>query len=137
MKNILLVDDDQICNFLSTKALEKTGDVNDIHTAANGQQAINLFENFYSQSHFLPDVVLLDLNMPVMNGFEFLKAFQQMKIEGKDNVRIIIVSSSVNPEDISRAKSLGASDYVSKPLTAERLKQVLCAREEVYVRRNG
>jgi CheY-like chemotaxis protein len=125
MKNVLLVDDDQTCNFLSTKALERLGNVNDIHVACNGEQAMNLFKTFYVQAHFLPDIILLDLNMPVMNGFDFLQAFAHLNIDGKDHIKMVVVSSSINTEDISRAKELGAADYISKPLTAERLQRVL------------
>lgn len=125
MINILLVDDDQTCNFLSMKALERIGQVNDIHTASNGEEAIDLFNTFYLKSHFLPDIILLDLNMPIMNGFDFLQAFSKLNIDGKEQIKIIVVSSSLNMDDISLAKKLGATDYVPKPLTAERLRGVL------------
>ncbi len=132
MKNILIVDDDQTSNFLSTKALERLGNVNIINTALNGKEAIDLFCTLYQKSYVFPDVVFLDLNMPIMDGFEFLQAFANLDFVGKDGIRIIVVSSSINPEDIKRAKALGAVHFVSKPLTKENLEAVLSSVQNSF-----
>jgi|SRR5579859_1770061 len=125
MKNVLLVDDDSICNFLNTATLQRMGFVNDIHAALNGKQAIDLFNDYFGRSKPLPDIILLDLNMPIMDGFSFLEAFRGLELPGKDQVKIIIVSSSANPNDINRAKSLGASQYLTKPLDEQSFRQAL------------
>lgn len=125
MKNVLVVDDDRICNFLTTKTLERMGFVNDIHTALNGQQALDLFNNYYIGAKALPDVILLDLNMPIMDGFGFLDAFRSLDLQGKDRVKIIIVTSSINPADIARAKCFGVSQYLSKPIEEQSLRRAL------------
>jgi len=125
MKNILLVDDDSVCNFLTTKTLERMGLADDIHTALNGRQAIDLFNGYYKDSMSLPDIVLLDLNMPILDGFGFLEEFKRLDLANHDRVQIIVVSSSENPEDIMRAKNLGASRYIAKPLLEETLRKAL------------
>jgi CheY-like chemotaxis protein len=125
MKDVLLVDDDNVCNFLSTKLLQRLGFVNDIHTAVNGEEAINLFNDYYKGSRHLPDIILLDLSMPVMDGFEFIEAFRRLKLPNKENVKIIIVTSSFDPEDMQRANALGISQYITKPLTERMLMEVL------------
>ena len=125
MKNVLVVDDDQIFNFLSTKTLQKMGVAKEIHTALNGKEAIDLFNNYYQGTVSAPDIILLDLNMPVMDGFGFLEAFKKLIIPRKENIRIIVVSSSQDPRDIQRAKELGASQYISKPLTEHNLRIAL------------
>lgn len=130
MKSVLLVDDDSICNFLNTKALERMGFVNDIHTALNGKQALDLFNEYYVGTRSLPDFILLDLNMPIMDGFGFLEAFRGLNLPGKSNVRIIIVSSSVNMDDIDRAKRSGACYYLSKPINEQALREALERCEE-------
>ncbi|HEV8512367.1 MAG TPA: response regulator [Cyclobacteriaceae bacterium] len=125
MKNVLLVDDDSIFNFLNERTLQSLGFVNDIHTALNGKQAIELFNDYFGGSKPLPDIILLDLNMPIMDGFSFLEAFRRLDLPGKDQVKVVIVTSSDSPDDIKRAKDLGVSQYLTKPLEAAGLKKAL------------
>lgn len=125
MKNILLVDDDDIFNFLNTKVLEASGVASEIHTANNGQQAIDLLNNYFSGTASLPDVILLDLNMPVMDGFGFLQAFKRLNLPRKERVTIIIVTSSEDPNDMARARDMGVTTYLTKPVSRERLLQAL------------
>lgn len=121
----LLIDDDSVCNFLNKKTLERTGFVNDIQTVLNGKEAIDLFKSYYQESRQLPDLVLLDLNMPIMDGFGFLEAFKALPSPDKENVKIIVVTSSQDPKDISRAKELGIKQYLTKPLMEETLRVAL------------
>jgi CheY-like chemotaxis protein len=125
MKNVLLVDDDQIFNFLSTKTLERMGVAEEIHVALNGEEALALLNNYYQGSLSLPDVILLDLNMPIMDGFGFLEAFKRLSLPRMDRIKIVIVSSSQDPRDIEKARELGVVHYLSKPLTEEKLRSVL------------
>jgi len=125
MKNVLIVDDDSVYNFLSTKTLEAMGFVNDIHTALNGQQALDLFGEYYSGTKHLPDFILLDLNMPIMDGFGFLEAFRRLNLPGKENVKIIIVTSSNDPKDRIRAEEFGVTQYLTKPIDEEGLRKAL------------
>lgn len=121
MKSVLLVDDDHVFNFLSQKVLEQIGEVNDVHTAVNGKEALGLFNEYYSRGRHLPDIILLDLNMPIMDGFAFLEAFRKLKLPDKERVRIIVVTSSENPRDIARVKNLGVDQYLIKPLNQQNL----------------
>jgi len=125
MKNVLLVDDDEIFNFLSTKILERMGVANDIHVALNGEEALTLLNNYYQGSVSVPDVILLDLNMPIMDGFGFLQAFKRLSLPRMDRIKIVIVSSSQDPQDVQKARELGVAYYLSKPLTEEKLLSVL------------
>lgn len=125
MKNILLVDDDNIFNFLNTKLLRQSGIADEIHTALNGKEALDLLNNYYTGAFALPDVILLDLNMPVMDGFAFLEAFKKLSLPRQEKVRIIIVTSSDNPKDRARAKEMGITLYLTKPLSKEILLNAL------------
>jgi CheY-like chemotaxis protein len=71
MRNILLVDDDTVCNFISSELLKALNLVKDICIAANGNEALNIFEDYYRESNSIPDVIFLDLNLPVMDGLIF------------------------------------------------------------------
>lgn len=126
MSKFLLVDDDQTFQFLGTRTLNSIGYTNDlIHSALDGQQALDLFNNYFTGTRSLPDVILLDLNMPVMDGFTFMEAFKRLNIPNKEKVKIIIVTSSANVSDRERAMSLGAAHYLVKPLQAETLVEAL------------
>lgn len=123
MKNVLLVDDDSTFQFLGKSLLSRMGVSQErVQIASNGQQAIDLFDAYLAGTKDLPDVILLDLNMPVMDGFEFLKAFARLDHPGKEKIKVVIVSSSNNSEDVRRAKELGASAYITKPLQVDSLK---------------
>ncbi len=124
-KNVLLVDDDQIFNLLNQKTLQMLGIVGEIHIARNGSEALELINQYYIGSRALPEVILLDLNMPIMDGFGFIEAFHRLNIPNIEKTLIIVVTSSDNPNDLRRAKELGITNYLTKPLSETELRQVL------------
>ncbi len=123
-KNVLLVDDDYIFNFLSQSILERIGITNEVYTALNGKEALGLLGNG-TQRRFIPDVILLDLNMPIMDGFTFLEAFKKLNLPDKEKVTIIVVTSSEDPDDIMKARKMGVDHYIPKPVTEKDLRQAL------------
>jgi CheY-like chemotaxis protein len=125
MKNVLLVDDDDIFNFVNKKNIEKLGLASEIHTVANGQEAINLINEYFQKSLTVPDIILLDINMPIMDGFGFIEAFNRLPLPGIEKVKIIIVSSSDNPKDIERAQKLGVTRFLTKPISHPQLMEAL------------
>ena len=120
-KKILLVDDDEIFNFISTKTLQKLGLAQDIHCALNGQDALTLINDYFAHSRSMPDIILLDLNMPVLDGFGFIEAIKKMNLAGLDKVKIIVITSSQSPRDIERVKQMGIKHYLTKPISQEDL----------------
>lgn len=124
MKRILIVDDDAICNFLMTKLLERTGESSEIQSALNGEEALELLNSCWQNSHTLPDLIFLDLNMPLMDGFAFLEVYNKLNFEGR-KAMVVVVSSSGDEKDIERAKQLGIAHYLTKPLTLTQVKEVL------------
>ena len=120
----MLVDDDQIFNFINRKTLEGIDAINDIHTALNGQQALDLINDYYVGTRALPEVIFLDLNMPLMDGFQFLEVFKKLSLPGIKKVKIIIVTSSDNPQDIQRASALGIEHYLTKPVSEDDLREI-------------
>lgn len=127
MKNVLLVDDDRVFNLLSTKTLRQFGFINEIHTAYNGEEALALFNKYFQGVSALPDIILLDLNMPIMDGFGFIQAFRKLNLPNKENVKIIIVSSSTDQRDIDKARELGVKYYIHKPIHKDELMSALQA----------
>jgi CheY-like chemotaxis protein len=124
-KDVLVVDDDSIANFLIERIVSSTGLTGNISKALNGREALDVFQSRGDNgSRPFPHVILLDLNMPIMNGFEFIKAYRELDFKGKDNILIILVTSSNNPSDIERAKELGIKYYLTKPLSADTIKTI-------------
>lgn len=119
-KKILLVDDDKTFNFLHTRIFEITGIADEINSALNGVQAIDLLKKS-SDNSSLPDVILLDLSMPVMDGFTFLEAFNKTDIPNKENITIIIVSSSSDYRDKVKAREMGIEHFLVKPVNESEL----------------
>ena len=121
MKNVLLVDDDFVFTFLNKKIISSLKFVNEINTAQNGVQALELLNASVDGTIALPDIILLDLNMPIMDGFGFLDEFRKLTLPQKDRIKIIIVTSSMHPDDLQRARDYGVTSYLTKPLKEEGL----------------
>ncbi len=124
-KNILLVDDDKIFNFLTEKTISSLGFANEIHFALNGEQALELLELYKSGELAKPDIIFLDLDMPVMNGYEFLQEFQKMDLPNKNSITIVVLTSSADPQDLKRSKELGIKYYFQKPLSKDEIKKLI------------
>jgi CheY-like chemotaxis protein len=126
-KNILLIDDDQVFNFLSTKVLHRLGITDGIHTATNGRDALKLINGQAGDHESFPDIIFLDINMPIMDGFGFIEAFRKMAMPNQERIVIAIVTSSQDSNDIQRAKELGISHYLTKPISENTLRPVLAS----------
>lgn len=124
-KNILIVDDDRIANFLSEKIISVMGIAHTIQSVTNGQEALDVLISRQHDAVSLPDVIILDLNMPIMDGFGFIQAFQKIDFPGKEKIMIIVVTSSNNPDDISKAKAFGIEHYLTKPISLESIKSII------------
>lgn len=124
-KNILLVDDDKIFNFLSEKTISSLGLANEIHFATNGKEALEMLKMYKDGELSKPDIIFLDLNMPIMNGYEFIEAFAAMDLPDKHLITIVILTSSADPRDLEMAKELGIKYYFNKPLSKEEIKKMI------------
>jgi CheY-like chemotaxis protein len=119
-KRILLVDDDEIVHFINRKVIEHAGFDCDIHSASSAEEALRLI----SQTLPKPDVIFVDLNMPKMNGFDFVRAFKKIN-PSEIGTRIAILTSSNDQRDQDVATQLGVDFFISKPLTEETVAKVL------------
>lgn len=126
---ILLVDDDQIANYLHKNFLNKITEVDNIETASNGEQALSILRRYANGSLTLPEIIFLDINMPVCDGFEFVEAFNQLSMPGKSKIDIVVVTSSSNAGDITRMGKLGVKYYLNKPLNKEILSDFFNKRQ--------
>ena len=121
--SVLLVDDDEINNFISIKLIKKALLNTEIMACLNGKFAIDqLYEIQKRDPDKLPDYILLDINMPIMNGWEFLDEYKRLNIDAQGRTKIYIISSSVFSNDINKAKSYPLiKDFISKPLNIDKI----------------
>jgi len=125
---ILCVDDDPITLMLCKKVIEKSDFSKQIDTAHNGEDAIKYFDNLKNnlekdKNIILPQLMFLDLNMPIMGGWEFLDIFSENKYHDFfPELKVIVLSSTIDPRDIEKSKSYSmVIDFLSKPITKEML----------------
>src|SRR5215216_3009443 len=124
--HILLVDDDEINNFISIKLIKKALANAEISACLNGKIAIDeLTQLQKNDPDELPDFILLDINMPIMNGWEFLDEYKRLNLDPLGKSKIFIISSSVFSNDINKARSYPlVKDFISKPLNVEKIKEL-------------
>jgi CheY-like chemotaxis protein len=123
---ILLVDDDRIYQFAARKTIEATGFAENIAVYSNGEEAINFLRTNSFDNGTLPDVIFLDVNMPIMNGWEFLDAYTSIKPNLTKPVTIYVVSSSVDEIDVSKSRQYDTvKGYIVKPVLREKFRQIL------------
>lgn len=114
-----LIDDDKIYLNLIKKIIETKALCENLIVFNDGKQSIDYFETLLKSSNKdrIPDIIFLDLNMPVMDGWQFLERFTKIKNKFNKVITLYIVSSSIYPEDINRAKSIETvEDYLIKPI---------------------
>jgi len=118
IQSLCVIDDDVIYQFAVKLTIQQLGLAEQVLTFSNGELAKQYFIENANNDETLPDVLLLDINMPVMDGWDFLIWYSANKKTVVKNIPIFMVSSSIDWRDIERAKSFEeVIDYVSKPLT--------------------
>ncbi len=110
---ILLVEDDELDVISVQRSLKKVGVEYELQTAYNGKEAISVLNN--KQTTNLPDVILLDLNMPKMNGIEFLSALRS--VPALKHIKVFVMTTSADTSDRAATEELGIAGYIIKPLS--------------------
>ncbi len=124
IKKAFIVDDDDILNFVTTELLSKFDPACQVTSFTNPEKAFESLVSINESGESLPDVLLLDINMPKLNGFEFL---QKMKMGGlAKKIQVIMYTSSGNPEDKKRSSQFdNVVGYMEKPFSAQAYGKIL------------
>ena len=119
---IMIIDDNDIDNYITSTLIKKNNFTNDLLEFDSGLKAIEYLEKNKNNDQELPDLILLDIYMPIMDGFEFLHLFEKIDPAITKKCKICIVSSSIDDNDIFKARlDKNIYTFISKPLTAELL----------------
>lgn len=119
-KTCLLIDDNYIDNFVTRKILEGSNFAETITIVRSATEAINSLKN----GELKPDVIFLDVRMPLMSGFEFLDEYDKMDID-KEGIKIFMLSSSLDPVDMRRSSdNKYITQFIHKPLTRKALEEL-------------
>lgn len=122
INKLAIVDDDEAFVFLTKEIVSDTNMVKTINVFRNGQEALNFIETHKSNKEELPEIMLLDLSMPVMDGWEFLEEYARVIPSLAKQILIYICTSSISPDDVYRAKTVSSvSDFIVKPVTQDKL----------------
>ncbi|MBG8556306.1 response regulator [Hymenobacter guriensis] len=128
LRSVLLVDDDPTTNYLNRKLLTKMGITAEVLVALNGQEALAAVHNHcQEESPTCPELIFLDVNMPLMNGFEFLDAYRELPPAQQCATVVVMLTTSLHPRDVERAQVLPVSGFLTKPLTADKVNEIIRA----------
>jgi CheY-like chemotaxis protein len=126
---VMLVDDNEIDNLINQKMIEASAIAELIYTHTGAKSAIEFLKNLdkiaASGGAYLPEIIFLDIDMPLMDGFQFLEEFDKMSENVRNTCKVIMLTSSMNPQDLSKAKKNAyVKKYINKPLTLENLETI-------------
>lgn len=121
-----IIDDDPIFVYGTKKVMKEVDFCSDVIVYNNGQDAINGLRNLVEEKKELPSLIFLDLNMPVMDGWDFLDDFITIPNNNIEKVHVYVISSSIDANDFIRARNYEVvNNYILKPITPEDLVAVL------------
>jgi len=131
---ILLVDDDLPTNFINERVLKKIDCTERIIAVQGGFEALEYLQSTDKEKHPQPDLIFLDINMPGMNGWEFLESYTHLEEKEKSKAIVVMLTTSLNPDERDKAKGIPQiSGFLNKPLFVDGVMDILQKKFPEYV----
>ncbi|WP_452221254.1 response regulator [Lacinutrix salivirga] len=121
----LLIDDDKVINFYNEKIVNRHEDFGQVVSVNSGKNALDYLKDAMNGLIVKPDLIFLDINMPAMNGWEFIEEFKKLDPDFTNSIKVIFLTTSNNPDDFRRSKTIETiADFINKPLSSNILDKV-------------
>lgn len=121
---ILLIDDDKATNVYNSAIVRQAEVAEAIEVCESGESAIEYLTSVMNGSHPQPALIFLDVNMPGMNGWEFLEQYHKLTEDQKGKVVVFMLTTSLDPDDERKSTQMGAKGFIRKPLTPELVREI-------------
>jgi CheY-like chemotaxis protein len=130
LNSVLLIDDDEPTNFYTQLIIEESGCADHVQVAQGGREALNYLsktqQHANGNNYPRPDLIFLDINMPAMDGWEFLDEYKKLQKDRQGKIIVVMLTTSLNPDDKAKANEMPEiAGFESKPLTEEKLNKIL------------
>jgi CheY-like chemotaxis protein len=125
---ILLIDDDEIINEVHKEVLRQLYFADKIVAVHSAEAALNYINKFHAETGAFPELILVDINMPLMDGFQFVERLNELPDVDKDTFQISALTSSSDTRDVEMMQKLGVTNYLLKPLNFSKIKEMLAAQ---------
>ena len=127
--SVMLIDDNEIDNLINQKMIEAANITDHIYIHTGARSAIEFLRNIEGledeHQNILPEIIFLDIDMPLMDGFQFLDEFEKLTDTSKNHCKIVMLTSSINPQDVNKSQKYSyVKKYINKPLSQENLETV-------------
>ncbi|MBT8252605.1 MAG: response regulator [Bacteroidia bacterium] len=122
---VLLIDDDETSNYINKYIINEAGFAENVKIVENGQKALDYLKSNNDSEYLRPNLIFLDMNMPVMNGWEFLEQYKKLEEELQSEMVVVMLTTSLNPDDKANAeRNESINHFMNKPLTPEMLQEL-------------
>jgi CheY-like chemotaxis protein len=126
LNTILLIDDEEVANYINETIIRRVDCCETVVSVQSGQAALDYLTKGTGGVYPQPDLIFLDINMPGMNGWEFLERYKKLKKSQQGKIIVVMLTSSVNPDDVAKARTVEEiSEFKTKPMTEEMLMEIL------------
>ena len=131
---VLLIDDDKVTNYYNQRIVNKHEKINDVVAVTSGKNALKYLKEAEQGLVEKPNLIFLDINMPAMNGWEFVEEYKKLNSDFTKDIKLVMLTTSNNPDDYQRSLQIDSiDDFINKPLSKDLLSEIIKSHYELKV----